>query len=354
MLNNYAWILWNHGQATDALPLTWRLEAVAAAAGIAMNSTMLDTIASVLLGTGDLERAETVGRVMVDATIPEAEVRAAPQALLTRARSRHRRGDPAEALDLVLRAGQLAADRALPELTAIATMDKSHLLAEAGDTAGAHEALSISHATWVRVRDRDADARAASLQALFETEQVRQRSAIFEDLADRDALTGLWNRRHLDRVLPGLLTDHQITGSPLTVAILDVDHFKQVNDDRNHATGDAVLARIGELLDHLVPDPGFTARLGGEEFLLVLSGVEPTAAYALCDRTRRLIEHQPWNPITDGLPVTVSIGHATSATTSTVASLLGAADTALYDAKHAGRDQVRPVAATPAEEAVSR
>lgn len=354
VLNNYAWTLWNHGQATDALPLTRRLESVAAAAGIAMNSTTLDTIASVLLDTGDLERAETVGRVMVDATIPEAEVRAAPEALLTLARIRHRRGDAAEALDLVLRAEQLAADRGLPELTAMATMDKSRLLAEAGDTAGAYAALSISHATWVQVRDRDADARAASLQALFETEQARQRSAIFEDLADRDALTGLWNRRHLDRVLPGMLTDHQITGTPLTIAILDVDHFKQVNDDRNHATGDAVLARIGELLGHLVAEPGFAARLGGEEFLLVLPGVDPTAAYALCDRTRRLIGHQPWNPVTDGLPVTVSIGHATSTPTTTVASLLSAADTALYEAKHAGRNQVQPVTGTSAKESVLR
>ena len=343
VLNNYAWIMWDHGSAADALALTGRMETVAARAGITMSSTELDTIASVWLDTGNVERAEAVGRIMVDRATPQAEVRAVPEALLTLARIRHRRGDAAEALELVLRAEQVAADRDVPELTAMATMEKSRLLAEAGDTAGAYTALAESHATWVRVRDRDADARASSLRTLFETEQARQRSAVFEDLADRDALTGLWNRRHLDRVLPGLLTGNDTGGTWLSIAILDLDHFKRVNDDRGHATGDAVLARVGELLADLVPEPGFTARLGGEEFVLVLPGVDPTAAHELCERTRRRIGDHPWGPVTAGLPVTVSIGHATATPTSTTGSLLSTADAALYDAKRGGRDQVRPL-----------
>lgn len=345
VLNNYAWVLWSHAHAAEALPLVDRMETLAGEAGIGLSTTSLDTIASVLLDAGDPVRAETVGRLMVDPRSPEAEARAAPEALLTLARIRHRRGDAAEALSLVLRAERIAADRSLPELTAMATMDKSQLLAEAGDVAGAYAALKVSHDTWIRVRDRDADARASSLQALFETEQARERSAIFEDLADRDALTGLWNRRHLDRVLPDLLTEHQMTGIPLGIAILDLDHFKRINDDRDHATGDTVLTRIGELLQDLLPEPGFTARLGGEEFLLVRPGADPTAMHLLCERTRRLIEREQWGPVTGGLTVTASIGHTGATPTSTTASLLGAADTALYEAKNAGRNQVRPVPA---------
>ncbi len=348
VLNNYAWTLWDHGHPAAAVPLITRLQAAAGAAGIALNSTMLDTVASVLLDTGDLDGAEATGWVMVDPVTPDAEVRAAPEALLTLARIQLRRGRLEQALTLVVRAEALAVERDLPDVIATATLDKSRLLAQVGDHAGAYAALSVSHTTWVRVRDREADARAASLQALFETEQARQRSALFEELAERDALTGLWNRRHLDRILPALLTESHLTAAPLSVAILDVDHFKRINDERNHHTGDAVLGRLGELLHHHLPEPGFTARLGGEEFLLVMPGTDGADAHDRCEQTRLLIGAQQWDQITDGVPVTVSIGHATATPTttpappSTTASLLGAADTALYTAKHRGRDQVQP------------
>lgn len=343
VLNNYAWTHWDHGHADAALPLVDRLEALAESGGIPLNSTILDTVASVLLDTGDLERAEDVAVTMVDPAVAEAEVRATPEALLTLARIRHRRGHPRQALDLVLQAERIAAQRGLPEITATATMDKALLLAEIGDHRGAYESLLFSHRTWVRVRDREAEARAVSLHALFETEQAHQRSQIFQELAERDALTGLWNRRHLDRVLPGLLVDHQVGGRVLSVAIVDVDHFKVINDERNHLTGDAVLNRIGDVLRRLVPEPAFTARLGGEEFVIVLPDTDPVAAYAVCEQTRLLLWQQRWDAITDGLPVTVSIGFATSGPEATVSRILNAADEALYRAKRGGRDQVQPV-----------
>ncbi len=311
VLNNYAWTLWTHDRARAALPLIARLQSIAIDTGTPLNSTMLDTVASVLLDTGDLAGAETVARQSIDPATVEAEVRASPEALLTLARIRHRQGDPTEALELVLRAEAGAAQRNLPEITAMVTMEKSRLLAEVGDYRGAYEAVIASHSMWVQVRDRD-------------------------------ALTGLWNRRHIDRILPVLLTDHQVSDRPLSVAILDIDHFKQINDQRSHLTGDSVLTRLGELLRDLLPEPGFTARLGGEEFLLVLPGVDAVGAHAACEAARALVEGQHWDFLTDGLAVTASIGHATSAPTATVSRLLGGADDALYEAKHAGRNRVRP------------
>jgi two-component system cell cycle response regulator len=342
VLNNYAWTHQQHDRSADARPLVERMRAVSAAAGIELNSTILDTIASVLLDIGELEAAEAVALAMMNPGLPEAEVRATPEAMLTLARIRARRGAAAEALDLVCTAEGIAAERGLPDITAAATLEKSRLLAEAGDHRGAYAALLLSHETWVHVRDREAEARASSLHALFETEQARRRSLIFEELADRDPLTGLWNRRHLDRLLPGMLTDHQVAETPLSLAIIDVDHFKQINDERSHLTGDAVLARIGEVLGALVAEPGFAARLGGEEFVLVLPGADLTAAHEISERARVLIGTQRWDPITDGLAVTVSVGFATSAPSATVSRLLNAADEQLYDAKHAGRDRVRP------------
>ena len=138
---------------------------------------------------------------MTDPTTPEAEVRAAPEALLTVARIAHRRGDLDGALTLTRQAERVADHRELPEITAMATADKARLLAQTGDYQGAYEAMAVSHATWVRVRDRDADARAASLHALHDTELGRfatepsgPRVAASEDAADRTALTGPTSR----------------------------------------------------------------------------------------------------------------------------------------------------------------
>lgn len=340
-LNNFAWTCWSRGRAADALPLVARMEEVARDHGIALNSTLLDTVASVLLDVGQLTRAEEVAQSILDPGVADAEARATPEALLTLAKLRHRRGLAGEALELVLRAEVLAAERGLPEITATATEDKSRLLAETGDHRGAYEALRTAHETSKRMRDRESDARATALHALFETDQMRRRSLALEELAERDSLTGLWNRRHLDRLLPDLLADHRGRGVALSVAIADLDHFKHINDTRSHLVGDATLARLGLLLERAAPEPGFTARLGGEEFVFVLPGMDAARAAAFCESVRARVHAQRWDLITDGLGVTVSIGVATAPPAGSVADLLGRADEALYVAKRSGRDQVR-------------
>lgn len=340
VLNNYAWTHWTRGRAADAVALVARIEAVSLAAAIPLNSTVLDTMASVLLDTGDLDRAEEIARSMLSPGIAEAEARALPDALLTLATLCRRRGDPAEALDLVLRAVAAAAERGLPELTATATEAQSRLLAENGDYRGAYEALVVSHATSIRVRVREADARATALHALFQRDEAAERNLALEQLAERDALTGMWNRRHLDRLLPAMLADHHVRGAPLSLAIADLDHFKRINDARSHLVGDATLTRLGALLERVVPEPGFSARLGGEEFVLVMPDVETVRAVQICESVCGLVRGQRWDLITDGLAVTVSIGVATAPPGSTMSDLLGRADEALYVAKGNGRDQV--------------
>jgi len=340
-LNNFAWTYWSRGRAADALPLVARMEEVSRDHGVALNSTILDTIASVLLDVGELTRAEEVAQSILDPAVADAEARATPEALLTLAKLRHRRGLVAEALALVLRAEQLAVERGLPEIMATATEDKSRLLAETGDHRGAYEALRTAYETSKQMRDRESDARATALHALFETDQMRRRSVALEELAERDSLTGLWNRRHLDRLLPDLLADHRDRGVPLSLAIADLDHFKRINDTRSHLVGDATLARVGLLLERAAPEPAFTARLGGEEFVFVLPGMDAARAAAFCESVRARVRGQRWDLITDGLGVTVSIGVATAPPAGSVSDLLGRADEALYVAKRSGRDQVR-------------
>lgn len=343
-LNNYAWLHHVHGRSVDAVPLIARIRMVSQARGLALSSTVLDTIASVLFDLGELAGAETVARAMVDPGVPDVEARAKPEALLTLAKIRARRGDPREALDLADHAERIATARQIPEVLAMATEQKAELLAELGDPLGAFHTLKASYATWRQVFNREAADRASTLHVLFETEQAHQRSLALEELAERDALTGLWNRRHADRALPELLSGEHRHLGPVSLAIIDIDHFKNLNDTRSHSVGDAVLARVGELLADVLPEPGFTARLGGEEFRLAMPDTEPAAALGVCESIRRLVTDHPWSALTGGLTVTVSIGFATAAPPSSASTLLGAADNALYRAKRSGRNTVRPTA----------
>jgi len=348
-LNNYAFLHYTRGRAADALPLCDRIQALSGARNVPLTSTILDTIASVLLELGELQRAEDVARSNVEADVPVTEARAEPEALLTLAKILDRRDAVGEALASVARAERMATERELPEIVAMATEHKAALLARTGDYRGAFEALTVSHATWKLVRDRESEDRASTLNALFETEQARQRSTTFELLAERDALTGLWNRRHIDRVLPRLLGAAQPgEGRPVSVAIIDVDNFKRLNDARSHETGDTVLVRFGELLSRAVAEPGFTARLGGEEFLMVMPHTGSAAALVLCQQVRDLVERQRWSALTDGLAVTVSIGVATARPGGRVTTVLREADAALYRAKDAGRNRVRQAGPEPA------
>jgi diguanylate cyclase (GGDEF)-like protein len=129
----------------------------------------------------------------------------------------------------------------------------------------------------------------------------------------------------------------------LAVAIVDLDHFKRINDLFSHHTGDRVLVRVAELLEAeltAAAPAGFVARLGGEEFLVVLPGIGTAAAAEHLDRIRKTLRDHDWRATANGLSVTVSIGVAEATARTTQAELLAAADRHLYAAKRGGRDQV--------------
>ncbi|GAA2847098.1 hypothetical protein Acy02nite_03730 [Actinoplanes cyaneus] len=158
-------------------------------------------------------------------------------------------------------------------------------------------------------------------------------NAVWQRQATEDALTGLPNRRSVDERLPALAAG----SAPLAVALADVDLFKQVNDRFGHPVGDEVLRRIAAIFLDGVRDTDLVARLGGEEFLVALSGLRAQEARAACDLLRARVAGYPWEQIAEGLSVTISFGVADS----TGADLgLGLADQRLYEAKRAGRNRV--------------
>ncbi|MFI1988943.1 diguanylate cyclase [Actinoplanes sp. NPDC020271] len=158
-------------------------------------------------------------------------------------------------------------------------------------------------------------------------------NAVWQRQATEDALTGLPNRRSVDERLPVLAAG----AAPLAVAVADVDLFKQVNDRFGHPVGDEVLRRIAAIFLDGVRDTDMVARLGGEEFLVALSGSGLGDARAACDLLRARVAAYPWEQVAEGLSVTISFGIAEA----TGADLgMGLADQRLYEAKRAGRNRV--------------
>lgn len=158
----------------------------------------------------------------------------------------------------------------------------------------------------------------------------------------RDPLTGLFNRRYLEENLQRELLRCQRRRLPLSVLMLDVDHFKRFNDTHGHAAGDALLARIGQLLHELVRNEDIACRYGGEEFTLVLPEADAEAALQRAERIRAAIAATTIVHLRQTFgPATCSIGVATSTgERDTPQQLLQTADAALYRAKAEGRDRV--------------
>ncbi|WP_221321934.1 GGDEF domain-containing protein [Actinoplanes sp. L3-i22] len=161
-------------------------------------------------------------------------------------------------------------------------------------------------------------------------------SAVWQRQATEDALTGLPNRRSIDERLPVLAAG----SAPLYVGLADVDLFKQVNDRYGHPVGDEVLRRLAGIFLAGVRDTDLVARLGGEEFLIALSGSTLEDARAACDLLRARVAAHPWEQIAEGLRVTISFGVAEIASPAAVDSALETADQRLYAAKRAGRNRV--------------
>ena len=170
-------------------------------------------------------------------------------------------------------------------------------------------------------------------------------------LASTDALTGLSNRRAFTAAMRQEILRCARHGYPLSIAVLDVDHFKHINDRRGHASGDAVLAELGGLLRSAVlRRTDLAARWGGEEFVVAYLSTPEDGALLAAERLRKAVEDLS---IRDGIghaiPVTVSIGVASLLPGESLEGIIARADQAMYAAKSGGRNRVMPHEPEPAE-----
>ncbi|MFI4924932.1 MAG: diguanylate cyclase, partial [Vicinamibacteria bacterium] len=235
-----------------------------------------------------------------------------------------------------------AAQKAKPLLRAVhlqvsQTLERSERFADALVHYKRHHQLEREIAADIaEQRARMSTLRLDRERARRDVERFRAETQALSDVVDKDALTGIGNRRAFDRALAAVLGRARGHGR-CTLALIDCDHFKEVNDRASHVAGDQVLKRIGHVLQAACRRTDVAARFGGDEFALVFDAASLADAKVVCERIRNVVERHA----DDGAPrVTVSIGLAEAGEDETVESLLKRADAALYRAKAEGRNRV--------------
>ncbi|RTE87055.1 MULTISPECIES: ligand-binding sensor domain-containing diguanylate cyclase [Gammaproteobacteria] len=171
-------------------------------------------------------------------------------------------------------------------------------------------------------------------------EQVKEKTQELERLAMEDILTGLPNRRALDRMLKTEFNRAQRYDRCLSLAILDVDHFKNINDQHSHEIGDKALVLLARVLRDFGREIDVVSRWGGEEFVILFPDTPIDDAIAVCERLRKTIQNTDCSEIAPQIKMTVSIGLAASNKADSGEKLLSLADAALYEAKQTGRNKV--------------
>ena len=342
VLNNLAYTEFQAGELAVAATVAERMRVVAAALGRDFLIVERDTIANIQIESGEYAAAEQTLLAVPDSPL-WYEVHDLADATLTLARAQRCLGALDRAQQSLDRSRTLCEERELAGLRVAVMAEQAELYAAAGAYEQAFAEYKRYHAAGEQLRSAQQEARAHTRQVMFETAQARNDAERYREQALRDPLTGLHNRRYVDDHLPASVALAAETRSPLTVAVVDVDHFKRINDTLSHDVGDDVLVTVADLLrrtQQTLSDTGFVARMGGEEFLVVLPGVGAGQAADRLEALRQAVGLHPWQPVTGRLPVTVSIGATTTLGDDAPAALLARADRMLYAAKNAGRNRV--------------
>lgn len=167
-------------------------------------------------------------------------------------------------------------------------------------------------------------------------DHLEKQHAILYEMAMRDRLTSVFNRHYIGERAQALIQAAQAAQRPLSLLVLDIDHFKRINDTHGHTVGDHVLVGIASAISEFFGEAGIVARMGGEEFMVVLDEYDEFSAMQAAEELRELIEElEP-----TGLHVTASVGLAQLQAQDSYESMYSRADLAMYQAKHAGRNRV--------------
>lgn len=237
-----------------------------------------------------------------------------------------------KAVELVLREHRAEVTRA--HLAALADPDSTFTVEYRALTASGEPRWFETHTRGVR---NDLGQVTGAVSAIRDISARKAMEGELSRAAATDSLTGLPNRRAFDAALDGLLRREKAA----CIAIVDLDHFKRVNDRWGHEAGDRVLTAFAEIVRGTLRDGDMVARLGGEEFGILLPGAEIDRAQSVCERVRELVARAGFPVNGAVLRVTVSMGLASIAPGATRSEVLRIADEALYRAKAEGRDRLK-------------
>ena len=225
----------------------------------------------------------------------------------------------------------------MPQARSLILATVAAALREAGRLEEAYDTLARSAELERQAFHELSELRLGLERATLEARAAQRQADVLREQAERDWLTGLHNRRYLARELERLDAE---SGAACSLAVLDLDHFKAINDRFGHDVGDRVLVRVAALLLDELRQEDVVVRTGGEEFVVLMPQTEPNAARACCERLCEAIRSEPWDRIASGLTLSASVGVATAGDAPHLDELARLADRRLYAAKRAGRDRV--------------
>ncbi len=393
-INNRAYNETMAGNLEEARSASEKLRELAITNGIVLNPVVLHTLARVHAGLGELTRGEAAIQTALEALerYGDAEASSPAAFLLTLAEIHRRQGRLALAQRTLDYCRTVCQERGLVSVEVEVLREQAELHASANKFDEAFNTFKLYHERAVRISSSQREAAARTRQALFETAEARQEAQRYWRQARTDELTRLPNRQFVDEELPARLGDKS-TGKPLVVAIVDADHFKSINDTLSHDVGDKVIRELARVFQASIATPNvplvyptvddfgsgapelmvvaegsdesqendveealndgteavavalnsgsrFVARLGGEEFLVVIPGMDPRGALDVLDGLRAAVERHDWRELVGSHSVTVSIGATSSMPHDMQGVVLSRADRCLYAAKRAGRNRV--------------
>lgn len=348
--NAIAYFCYQQGDLAGATEHAGQMRELSRVRRIPLLASQLDTAARVTMMTGGYEAAIELLRPLIPDPADSERTGGVddldpkpyglPECMLTLAEAHRALGRYATAQRALNATFLLADERHLGRVRAHARMAQAGLYADLGDYRRAYYERIAFHEAVTDLYTDEQEARARLVQASYDAGEKRRDVERFRELAMRDALTGLHNRRFLDDALRLRIAAAAERSEPLSVAIADADFFKRVNDELSHEVGDEVLRRLAAILAGAVIPPEVVGRLGGEEFLLILPGTDKETAYQRCEAIRQRVAAYDFGPVAHHVPISISIGVSTGVGATSPGELLADADRNLYSAKRSGRNRV--------------
>ena len=348
-LNHLAHAECNGGDPGQAWKSAQQMQRLAKRNGFELNPEFAVTLATAMVGVGRYTEAEAVLERALERLALGGDVHAQTPAAVLRmlAEAQRRRGRLAEAQASIDRCLVVCRERNLASIEADALGEQAELWAAIGRFDLAFATHKQYHEKVIGLASARREAAVQTRQVMFETAEARRAADQYWRQARTDPLSALPNRRLLDEELLRRLTD-VVGGEPLVVAIVDADHFKQINDTLSHAVGDRAITGLARALESAIARlgkgasgaAGMVGRLGGEEFLVLLPVSGREGAVAALDSIRAAVAGNDWSMVADGLSLTVSIGATAAMSDDTASEVLRRADAQLYEAKRGGRNQV--------------